>query len=396
MAGLFVKDYLIALLSSVVALLVVLFVAVQWVTLLMLVFTVSAWAYCAIAVTQRSLTADNTNTVFSDAARGELLKIGNHIEEILNEEVSHVDEHIQRIGSLIEDSTLLLQGSFSKVVNRAREQTEMSLELVGGIRGSQDGEDCDGLIISEFITKTDTIIQYYIDLLVDISEKSIGAIHRINDMNTQMEGMFTILDDVKSMADQTNLLALNAAIEAARAGDVGRGFAVVADEVRALSLTSAKLNDQIREKIEQSKLRINEVSTEVGAIASLDMNAAIEGKDAIDKMLVKIETLNVRTESILGDLTEASNGINEEINHSMRALQFEDIVNQLSGHIRLRLEHIHEVAVLSHNKVACASDEESLRQVANELTQLRDRFHAQDIAKKVEQSSMDEGEIELF
>jgi len=396
MVGLLVKDYLVALILSVVSLLVMLFVAIQWLAVLMLVLTVGAWMFCAIAVSQKSLVADNTSTVFSDDARGELLKIGNHIEEILNEEVSLVDEHIKRIGALIEDSTLLLQESFSKVVDRARDQSEMSLELVNSIHGDQQEGNSDGYVISEFITKTDTIIQYYVDLLVDISEKSIGAIHRINDMTKHMEGMFSILDDVKSMADQTNLLALNAAIEAARAGDVGRGFAVVADEVRALSLTSAKLNDQIREKIEQSKLLITEVSNQVGGIASLDMNAAIEGKDAIDQMLGKIESLNIKTESMLVDLREASGGINEEINRSMRALQFEDIVNQLSSHISLRLEHIHEVAVFSHNQVANASDEESLRQVANELTELRDRFHAQNIAKKVEQVSMDEGDIELF
>jgi len=396
MAGLFVKDYLIALITSVVALLVVLFVALQWLAVLMLALTVGAWMFCANAVSQKNELTDNTNTVFSDDARGELLKIGNHIEEILNEEVSLVDEHIKRIGALIEDSTLLLQQSFSKVVDRAREQSEMSLELVSSIHGDQQEDNSDGYAISEFIAKTDTIIQYYIDLLVDISEKSIGAIHRINDMNQHMEGMFSILDDVKGMADQTNLLALNAAIEAARAGDVGRGFAVVADEVRALSLTSAKLNDQIREKIEHSKLLISEVNNQVGDIASLDMNAAIEGKGAIDQMLGQIETLNVKTESILGDLSEASSGINKEINNSMRALQFEDIVNQLSGHISLRLEHIHEVAVFSHNQVANASDEQSLRRVANELTELRDRFHTQNIAKKVEQVSMDEGDIELF
>ena len=54
------------------------------------------------------------------------------------------------------------------------------------------------------------------------------------------------------------------------------------------------------------------------------------------------------------------------------------------------------MAVLSHTRVASASDEKGLKQVADELTALRDRFHAQNIAKKVEQSSMDEDEIKLY
>lgn len=397
MTGSLLKHYSFALLTSVVALLATLFVEAPWLATLALVLTVAAWIFCATRVAQANLAAADTHTGFSASAQQELLSIGNHIEEILNEETQLVDEHIQRIGALVEDSTLLLQGSFTSVVNKTREQTEMAHGLVSGMHGdSGEGGEQGGIVIAEFVQKTDTIIQYYIDMLVNISERSIAAIHRIGDMNTHMEGMFTILDDVKSMADQTNLLALNAAIEAARAGEVGRGFAVVADEVRALSLTSATLNDQIRIKIEQSKTRINEVSTEVGAIASLDMNQAIEGKDAIDKMLKEIENLNTKTENTLGELTKVSGGINDEINHAIRALQFEDIVSQLSGHMRLRLEHIREVAVLSHTRVASASDEKGLKQVADELTALRDRFHSQNIAKKVEQSSMDEGEIELF
>ena len=235
-------------------------------------------------------------------------------------------------------------------------------------------------------------------MLVEISDKSIGAIYRIEDMTEHMQGMFSILDNIQNLSDQTNLLALNAAIEAARAGDVGRGFAVVADEVRALSHSSSKLNDEIREKINSAKQRMDDVSKVVGEIASLDMNTAIEGKSNIDNMLHQIETMNNNTSSTLSELTDSSRVIQHEINNSIRALQFDDIANQLAGHIVERLDHINEVAIASHpgNNDGSTDNYRPLDDVEQNLKDLRHSFNSKKIETKVVQSSMDEGDIELF
>ncbi|MBL4827868.1 MAG: hypothetical protein JKY66_09200 [Spongiibacteraceae bacterium] len=396
-----IKNYAFALVLSATGLLAIVLIEAKQTPVVTLVLVVSAWFYCALRIHQDKQSDKNiVPTLFTETTKKELLNIGSHIEQILSEETKHISEHINRISGLIQDSTLLLQGNFSSVVSKANNQTDMALELVSRItREASSGDDKDsnaGLVISEFITKTDNIIQYYVDLLVNISDKSISAIHCIDDMTEHMEGMFASLDSVQKLADQTNLLALNAAIEAARAGEVGRGFAVVADEVRSLSQSSTKLNENIREQIVQVKSRMAEVCNEVGAIASLDMNTAIEGKANIDEMLTEIEGINNNTETILQKLTASSDCINQEINHAIRALQFEDIVNQLFGHMQQRLAHIHEVALLSHTEVANACDDRSLKQVATNLHELRDRFHAQNISQKVEQKSMDEGDIELF
>ena len=76
-----------------------------------------------------------------------------------------------------------------------------------------------------------------------------------------------ILALINEIADQTNLLALNAAIEAARAGEDGRGFAVVADEVRRLAERSKSSAADIAEIVEgiQEETNATVMAMEKGA-----------------------------------------------------------------------------------------------------------------------------------
>ena len=399
MLGLFIKNYLIALIVSLIAIAIALVFLIegQLVPLLALLSVIVSWIYCAFVLLENGEGSDQLSDDAEKGFHSELSDVSNLVEKILHEEISHVHEHVDRIAGLIQDSTLILQDSFKNVVDKTGLQSSMALELVNRLSNTDKEEQAAGsLLINDFIVQTDVILQEHVDLLVEISDKSISAVHRIDDMSNHMEAMFTLLDDVQKLADQTNLLALNAAIEAARAGEVGRGFAVVADEVRSLSLTSAKLNEQIRKKVEQVKNRMEVVSKEVGGIAKLDLNSAIEGKVSIDKMLLEIEDLSGDTNTILHELTCSSKEINDEINNSIRALQFEDIVNQLSGHIQLRLDHVHEVAELSRLDVSTARTESEMKVVSNKLVAMRASFNEQNITQKVVQNSMDEGEIELF
>ncbi len=380
----------LAISINLIALIATSFGNIAWLNITAIICSSLFWAFTAVNSTQQQL-ADEDQPVPEHSHSNE---IRSQLQSILNEESAHISEHMDRIKELIADSIHVLQTSFSAVAEKTQSQTVMAAGLIDRVTGekSTDGSTP----AKEFISKTESVLQYYIEIMVEVSDKSVGAIHNINDMTTHMEGMFHMLDDVQKIADQTNLLALNAAIEAARAGEVGRGFAVVADEVRSLSVASSALNEQIRIKIEQAKTRMTEVNNVVGAIASLDMSTAIQGKTNIDDMLVEINSITMDTGVTLADLSTATDDINHEISNAVRALQFEDIVNQLASYAQQRLEHIVDVVNIAAPAGSDLPLEQELDNIIQELKQRRSEFSSKDLAKKVTQQSMDEGEIELF
>ena len=85
----------------------------------------------------------------------------------------------------------------------------------------------------------------------DLAQDVGRAAEVIHKLETEAEGLGSVLDVIRGIAEQTNLLALNAAIEAARAGEQGRGFAVVADEVRTLASRTQQSTTEIQGMIEK-------------------------------------------------------------------------------------------------------------------------------------------------
>jgi methyl-accepting chemotaxis protein len=122
------------------------------------------------------------------------------------------------------------------------------------------------------------------------------AAEAIQTLESETQGVGTVLEVIRGIAEQTNLLALNAAIEAARAGEQGRGFAVVADEVRTLASRTRQSTDEIREMIERLQVGAN--------------NAVSVMENARNKAQVSVDRAESAGES-LGEITKAVSAISE-------------------------------------------------------------------------------------
>ncbi|WP_408686814.1 methyl-accepting chemotaxis protein [Vibrio sp. TBV020] len=303
------------------------------------------------------------------------------ISQQLNEPLEH-----QR--SVVDESVETLNESYFSLQKLAEEQNQITAELVNNLLGNRD-RDSD---ISQVLPKTEAIIRQFVDTLVNVSEKSISAVHSIHDMSDKLDAVFKLLERVRGLSEQTNLLALNAAIEAARAGDAGRGFAVVAQEVRDLSVKAKELNDQIETEINVAQQTVKEANKTVGEMASIDMTEAIESKEKVDSMLRGVQEVNVTVEQEVQKIRSSGDLIHSQVDNGIRALQFADIIVQQGEYAQKTVGYLREFTQLCQLWGQGAMDIDEFTQAVIELqNQIENRD-----APAASQESIDEGEVELF
>ena len=297
------------------------------------------------------------------------------------------------IQQAVENSSLKLHKSFHGLTNYANAEKDLLMGIVERLATKlNDPHAKHEVSLKHFANEVGAILDNYVLLFIDISDKSVKAVHNIQDMVKHLDDMFVLIKDIRGIADQTNLLALNAAIEAARAGEAGRGFAVVADEVRKLSQSSNALNDEIRQRAQTAKETVTSVEQVVGEIASLDMNIAIDAKGHLDAMLAELEGVNERVADSVTQGAEIGDRIQDEIRVALRALQEADRVSQLVEHAKKTVSYLSSTIQIAHGQSALANDiYQALEQSKNALAEINPIM-----SSSIKQTNAASGEVELY
>ncbi len=328
-----------------------------------------------------------------------LLKtIFNNIAVIAGKELGNASNETSRVRNLIEQAIGELGESFVDLQRLSSQQNDMVDEIIEH-SAQADSENNDSINVRQFASEVSELMEHFIGIMISVSTQSVATVHHIDDMVEHMDGIFNLLEDVKSIAEQTNLLALNAAIEAARAGDAGRGFAVVADEVRSLSVRSTAFNEQIREQVNNSKEVISRVRETVSLMASRDMNETITAKERVNNLLGNITSMNEFLSSKVSDVSSVVEQINQAVSKAVRCLQFEDISRQTldaaDNHVRHFISLAEQLEQALDSGDSDVNIQSTLHQIQEVLYHLSEQWEKEG-GKAVLQKSMDVGEVEMF
>lgn len=138
--------------------------------------------------------------------------------------------------------------------------------------------------------------------VVDYTNEMAELSTEVGKILEEFQNEFTMVKEetgtIEQITNRTNLLALNASIEAARAGEQGKGFAVVADQIRNLSEGSRQSSDSIMSALARLEVTSDKM-----------MNSIAKTMELINTTLGKVVQVNESVTSIADDSVKLGNNI---------------------------------------------------------------------------------------
>ena len=328
-------------------------------------------------------------------AASQLQTLLSELHVVLDHEVDIVSQEHERVVGLVRDAVSGLSQSFKELQSLTGDQQIMISEVIDS---GQSLDDEQHTTLESFVKDSNSTLENFVSVIINTSKQSLEAMSYTDEMVKKFDGIFKLLEQVESLSSQTNLLALNAAIEAARAGDAGRGFAVVANEVRSLSVNSTDLNNDIRAEISDAKITIDNLRSSVEVMASADMTPTLEAKEKVKLMMDHVGDMNQKTQQAVERLAAISPQLTETAALGIRSLQFEDMTYQSVDSLNRNIGNLRDISG-KLSALDYSSKEKLIEQLETLGLSCKAILNSSEDAnqsRSVSQSSMDEGDVELF
>lgn len=352
-------------------------------------------AFSALSVRRAQKAAaacEERHDAAADDAMHDLAMLVDSTRDEMRSQLDVMRADLDRVREILASAIGGLIQSFTGMADQAMQQRELALRAAQGQASSEEE-----INFERFVKETGDTLQSFVESTIHSSRTGMILVERIDSVNQQISNVKLILGEIEGIAKQTNLLALNAAIEAARAGEAGRGFAVVADAVRDLSSRTSQFSNEIRVHMERVASSISATETDINEMASKDMNFALQAKERVEFTMREIAGVNAGVARMVDEIGSIAKSLSNDVDASVRTLQFQDITSQLIEHVQRRAHAVDLLVqklstVATHGPTGARPGHETAGELRSTLEQAR----AMTARNPVSQTSVSAGEVDLF
>lgn len=327
-----------------------------------------------------------------------------HAVEMAQTQFGTIRSNIAQASNLISSATFRLTGNLTDLKGYSNNQLDMLKELVTRLlsvaNGKEQEEQRSG--IQRYTRDSEQVVDRLVAFMDNVNLAGQQTADSFAEMEQLMTSVVASLNGVTDIGKQTDLLALNAAIEAARAGESGRGFAVVADEVRKLAKKSNEFSEEIRGLLMDMETLMGRVGTCIHEVANLDLTVVSASRDTLSSMWREMEILNEAATVQSRQINDIALQIHALVMDGLISLQFDDIVHQLLDQTRERSRLLEDLMrklyeLSADHEVREAEERFSARiQAMSEAIQASEASFRELDRKRIQQQSLDTGDVEMF
>ena len=309
------------------------------------------------------------------------------VRNALREELTEMTGELGRIRSLLAEAVQGLATSFQRLAGHAANQKHV-LETLLVSFGSDRATAAASPSMDAFVRECAGILNALANNLEVMGTRGADGAGRLTGLVEQFDHSLKLLGDFERISQQSHILALNARIEATRVGAAGRGFAVVALEVKNVAKSSHDLADRIASHVASARTSTHALRMLMNEIANSGAAVTRDSRAQVDGMLAELDKLAKSVAHSLAELTVITKEVKDTAARAIRALQFEDIVGQLTGTVLDRIARLRAV----ERAIDGALDG---RDLAGAIALIAEaRRHKQ--VRNVEQASMKAGAVDVF
>ena len=247
---------------------------------------------------------------------------------------AHAKEGMGEVISQTEQAVLALTMSFRGITSKTRQQMETAMSLLRRNASELTVSEGAWLSLPDYIRAYETQLQEVIDSMVKFSTASDDMLTHQGRIREQSVVIDELLDELRSMAIRIGRLALDSSLAAGESGRNREMLVKLTDSIRETSDQARDMTRSVRESLEKIRDELVATYKIINKAADIAKESARRAKADVSQLNVTMIEKTKEVEGSLAKINSLGQEIQQDVNHAIVAMQFQDITQQKLEYMR--------------------------------------------------------------